>query len=61
MLVMGVLLVLSTYKYKYTNFVVVDKENVPLNITTTTAAADATAAAVTTLILLAFAIQSKKA
>ena len=60
MLVMGVLLVLSTYKYKYTNFVVVDKENVPLNITTT-AAADAITAAVTTLILLAFAIQSKKA
>ena len=59
MMVMGVLLVLSTYKYKYTNFVVVDKENVPLNITT--AAADATTAAVTTLILLAFAIQSKKA
>ena len=60
MLVMGVLLVLSTYKYKYTNFVVVDKENVPLNITTA-AAADVTTAAVTTLILLAFAIQSKKA
>ena len=58
MLVMGVLLVLSTYKYKYTNFVV-GKENVPPTTTTTTAA-DTTAAAAT-LMLLAFAIQSKKA
>ena len=45
MLVMVVLLVLSTYKYKYVNFVV-DKEIAP---TTTTTAATAVATAATNI------------
>ena len=46
MLVIG-LLVLSTYKYKYVNFVV-DKENAPPTTTAAVTAAAVAAAAVTT-------------